>query len=109
MSVDQILDAGAQAERTALAWQRTAIGLVVNGVLLVRWSLVEHIPAWPAVVVTATASLALLAVVPTRYRRIVEAVRSGRNPLSRLTVLATVLGLAAVCGLFGAQLWMLGT
>ncbi|MCP9274308.1 DUF202 domain-containing protein [Mycolicibacterium arenosum] len=98
-----LFDVGAQAERTALAWQRTAIGLLANGALLCRWSLVEHLPVWPAVVLTAGAGLALLAVVPARYRRIVGAVRSGRNPIARFAMPAVVVGFTAVIALVVTQ------
>jgi uncharacterized membrane protein YidH (DUF202 family) len=102
----ELVDVGAQAERTAMAWQRTAIGLVANGALLCRWSFVEHQPVWPAVVLTAGAGLVLLAVVPMRYRRIVVAVRRGANPVSRVAVRAAVVGYVATIVLFVMQLWL---
>ena len=34
----QVFDTGVQHERTALAWERTAIAIMVNGVLLARYA-----------------------------------------------------------------------
>lgn len=109
MTDAELVDVGAQAERTAMAWQRTAIGLVANGALLCRWSFVEHQPAWPAIVLTAGSGLVLLIVVPARYRRIVGTVRRGGNPLSRVTVRAAVVGCIAAIALFVVQPCLAGT
>ncbi len=81
-----LLDAQAVAERTALAWQRTFIGALAVGALVVRWSFTQHFPPWPGIIVTALAALASLVLVRWRYQRVRDAVRDGQTPLSRYLV-----------------------
>ena len=55
-----LLDAGAQAERTALAWQRTGIGAVAVGALLVHGHVNQHVlPLWPGLLLATVAGLVL--------------------------------------------------
>ncbi len=105
MTHSELMDVGAQAERTALAWQRTGIGMMAVGALLVRWNVEQHVPAWPGVLLTIVAGLAILVLVPHRYHRILQTVRAGHNPRSRgmvpgamLLVLVLALGIAAGIG-----------
>jgi uncharacterized membrane protein YidH (DUF202 family) len=82
-----LLDVGAQAERTILAWQRTGIGAMAVGALLVHGHVDQHLlPPWPGLFLTAAAAFAVLILVPRRYRRIVRTVRAGRTPLSGVLV-----------------------
>jgi uncharacterized membrane protein YidH (DUF202 family) len=76
--------AGTQAERTALGWQRTGIGTMAVGALLVRWHVSQHVlPLWPGALIIAIAGLGVLVLVPQRYRRVLRTVRAGHTPLSR--------------------------
>jgi uncharacterized membrane protein YidH (DUF202 family) len=78
------MDAGAQAERTALGWQRTGIGTMAVGALLVRWHASQHVlPLWPGMLLIAIAGLGVLVLVPQRYRGVLRTVRAGHTPLSR--------------------------
>lgn len=96
----ELLDARGVAERTALAWQRTMIGALAVGALVVRWSLTERFPPWPGVVLTALAALATLVLVRQRYRRVRDTVIAGQTPLSRYLVPgATVFMVVVVVGI----------
>ncbi|BBX07670.1 DUF202 domain-containing protein [Mycolicibacterium aichiense] len=98
-------DVTAVAERTALAWQRTTIGVLAIGALLVRWSVVERFPLWPAIVLTTAAALASLVLVRRRYQRVRATVSAGQTPLSRYFVPgATVVMLLLVAGVGAAML-----
>lgn len=92
----ELIDVGAQAERTALAWQRTGIGMMAIGALLLRWTVVEHLPVWPGIVLTAFAGLGVLVLVPDRYHRMLQVVRAGHTPLSRAMVPAATLLMVGV-------------
>lgn len=82
----QLLDAGAQAERTALAWRRTGLGLVAVGAVLLHIGGDEPsglpLLAVGAADLTAGAALAVL-VAPLRYRRTTTAVAAERTPVGR--------------------------
>lgn len=82
-------DAGTAAERTALSWQRTALGVVATGALTVRWSVTEHFPMLPGIALTVFGGVAGLFVVRQRYLRVLTTVRTGQTPLSRYLVAAT--------------------
>ncbi|EHB50609.1 hypothetical protein MycrhDRAFT_5035 [Mycolicibacterium rhodesiae JS60] len=81
-----LLDATGVAERTALAWQRTVIGVLAVGALVLRWSIVERFPPWPGVLLTTVAALAALLLVRQRYQRVRATVTAGQTPLSRYLV-----------------------
>ncbi len=108
MTDSQLMDIGAQAERTALAWQRTGIGMMATGALLVRWNVEQHVPAWPGFLLSVIAGLAILVLVPHRYHRILRTVRAGHTPVSRGMVpgaMLLVLVLAVGIGIgIGAEL-----
>ena len=76
------LDTGVAAERTAMAWQRTALGLGGVSALLVH--LAEHNPvaAVPGAAGLLVA-LGLLLATERRYERTVRAVESGDSPMGR--------------------------
>lgn len=94
MDRDSIPFAGLAAERTALAWQRSSMSMVAIGALVVRWSMVEHLPAWPGIVLTAVVAVGSLFAVRSRYRRVLDAVSAGQTPRSRYLVPVTA-GLTA--------------
>jgi uncharacterized membrane protein YidH (DUF202 family) len=105
---DRLINAGAQAERTALAWQRTGIGVMAIGALLMHMSVNHHlVPSWPGLLLMAVAGFAVLVLVPQRYRRVLHTVRAGQSPVSRgmvpgatlLVVLVTIgIGIAVLRG-----------
>jgi uncharacterized membrane protein YidH (DUF202 family) len=99
MTDSELTDVGGQAERTALGWQRTEIGMMAVGALLMRWDITEHLPMWPGIVLTASAGLSVLILVPDRYRRVLRTVRAGYTPLSRRMVpSATLLMVLVILG-----------
>jgi uncharacterized membrane protein YidH (DUF202 family) len=87
---------GAQAERTALAWQRTAIGLVVIGLLITRWSATEGFVLWPGIALAICGGLAAMVLVRLRYRRVLHAVSAGETPASRILVPGTAALMIAI-------------
>jgi uncharacterized membrane protein YidH (DUF202 family) len=88
---------GLQAERTAMAWQRTALGLGGVSALTLR-----HAGGDPALsapgVLGLTGAVALLVVVEGRYLRTRRHLEEGRNPMGRGLVRA----LAAATALLAA-------
>ena len=93
-------DTGLPAERTAMAWQRTALG--IGGVSAL---VVHHAGGRPLLVAPGAAgllgALLLLLVVEERYHRTLHKVSSGDSPMGptlvRWTAVGTVLlALAAV-------------
>ncbi|MBI3693137.1 MAG: DUF202 domain-containing protein [Mycolicibacterium aromaticivorans] len=101
----ELTDATAVAERTALAWQRSFIGVLAVGALVVRWSVAERFPLWPGVVLTVAAALSSLVLVRRRYQRVRAAVLAGQTPLSRYFVPgATAVMLVLVAGVGAAML-----
>ncbi|SBS75979.1 conserved membrane hypothetical protein [uncultured Mycobacterium sp.] len=95
-----LLDAAGVAERTALAWQRTIIGVLAVGALVVRWSITERFPPWPGVVLTALAALAALILVRQRYQRVRDTVLADQTPLSRYLIPgATIVMIVVVLGI----------
>jgi hypothetical protein len=67
------------------------------GALLMRAHLNQHLlPPWPGLLLTVVAGLAVLVLVPQRYRRVLRTVRAGHTPLSRGMVTGTALLLVLV-------------
>lgn len=94
---DELIDAGAQAERTALAWQRTGIGVMAIGALLAHMYVNHHLlPPWPGLLLMAVAGLAVLVLVPQRYHRVLRTVRAGHSPVSARMVPGVTLLLVLV-------------
>ncbi|GAB91737.1 DUF202 domain-containing protein [Gordonia rhizosphera] len=98
----ELIDVGAQAERTAMAWQRTGIGVMAVGALVVRWSVTEHFSVWPGIVLAVLGGFATLVLVPRRYRRVLMTVRAGHTPLSRYLVPGAALFMVLVVVAVGA-------
>lgn len=91
-----LFDVGAQAERTALAWQRTALGVVAVGALSVRWSVAEDFPVLPGIAMVVFGGLAGLFVVRQRYLRVLRTVQSAQTPLSRYLIPLTTIFMVVV-------------
>jgi uncharacterized membrane protein YidH (DUF202 family) len=92
-------DPGLQPERTLLAWRRTALGLVANGVLLLASGHgTSNVRLGLGIVVTVLA-LSCWAAVSAVYRRVVH---TGVLPavLGSDRVLRLAAGLVLVVGLF---------
>ncbi len=105
MTDSELVDVGAQAERTALAWQRTGIGAIAIGALSMREHLYQHVvPPWPGVLFTVVAGFGVVVLVPQRYRRVVGNVRAGTTPLSRRMVPGVTLVLVLFTIAIGADL-----
>ncbi|OZM72892.1 hypothetical protein CFN78_11560 [Amycolatopsis antarctica] len=93
-----VLDAGLQAERTRLAWSRTALSMVVSGALLLHAGLggAGPLSVVPGVLVMSAAVACYLCGV-RRYVHVRAAVRAGR----RVTQSGVIRALSASCVLTG--------
>ena len=91
-----LVDVGAQAERTALAWQRTGFSAILVGALLIRHHVNQGAPPWPGLLLAVAAGLAVVVWVPMRYRRVLTALHHRHSPVSRVMVPATAALLAVV-------------
>lgn len=84
------LDVGLPAERTAMAWQRTALSLAGVSALVVHLADRDLVAAVPGVLGLLVA-LALLLVAERRYTWVVRRVEAGEPPLDhRLNLVLTV-------------------
>lgn len=88
-----LLDPGAQAERTALAWQRTGLALAgVGAVLLhVDGSGSSPLPLFAGLLDIAAGAALGAVVAPLRYRRTLRKVEEASSPLARRSCLAAAL------------------
>lgn len=97
-------DPGLQPERTALAWQRTALSMLVNGGLLLRSAMLAQ-STWLVVVAVAilAAALSTFGLSTWRHRVLLRAA-GPRSPHAALMLLlgATVI-VSAGAGLLGAH------
>ena len=96
-------DAGLQAERTAMAWQRTALGLGGVSALLLHDSGGRLLAALPGLLGLGVATL-LLILTEVRYEQTVRRVAAGRHPAAAgqvLTLAVTTVGLA------GLAVWLI--
>jgi uncharacterized membrane protein YidH (DUF202 family) len=92
-------DPGLQAERTALAWSRTALAIAVNAVLVLRSGLVAGQPALAAAGVVLFAISAAAAAYGVIRRRELIAESGPVMPSAwPLLAVATTVVLAAVAG-----------
>lgn len=93
---EPVVDPGLQAERTAMAWQRTALGVGAVGALLVHHAGGLSLETVPGLLALA-AALALLLAAERRYVTAVRRVREGlptTSPALVRSVTATVVLLA---------------
>ncbi len=97
-----LLDPAGAAERTALAWQRTIIGTLLVGALIMRWSVTERFPPAPGVLVTLVSAFCSLFLVGRRYQRVRQTVMAGQTPLSRYLVPAATVFTVGVVLAIGA-------
>lgn len=106
MAAGPLLDAGAQAERTALAWQRTALALLGVGAVLLHLGgdgagrLSQAVGLLDLVAGTVIGAV----VAPLRYQRALARVAGSRSPLARrstwaVTACAIATALAAAVDL----------
>ena len=93
---DQVFDAGLQHERTALAWERTAIASMVAGVLLARYSAEElHVAVAAIGILQVVLGALLLIWAGVHYDDLHGPLRAGDSPLHPLA--ARLVGFATVC------------
>ena len=96
-STHRVLDVGLQHERTALAWDRTGLALLVVGALHLRSALTDAAVGW---LLPGAATLVIGGVVlwwgSWRYRRREPDLRAGRSPVRPRLVVVTGLTTVAV-------------
>lgn len=86
----RLYDVGGQHERTALAWDRTGVALMVVGALYLRGGRPPylHVRHWPGLAVLGLGA-ALIVVAYRRYEGLHGALREGRPVLSGELVIVT--------------------
>lgn len=100
----QVFDPMLQHERTALAWERTAIATMVAGVLLARYASEIHVTMAVVGVLQVVTGAVLLLWTGIHYEELHGPLRRGENPARRSVAVAvgagTVLftGVALVAG-----------
>ncbi len=92
---DAVVDPGLQSERTAMAWQRTVLGVGGVSALLLHRADGNPLAAVPGVVGLLVA-LALLVVVERRYERTVRRVVAGETPAGPGLIRAVAAAAAAL-------------
>lgn len=100
------LDSGLQAERTAMAWQRTALGVAGVSALLLHHTGGRTVAAAPPVLGLLTA-LALLLATERRYVRTVRRIESGEPATSR-TLVRLVSAVAVLMAVSAVAIVVLG-
>jgi uncharacterized membrane protein YidH (DUF202 family) len=96
MTIDA-LDAGTQAERTALAWQRTGLTAIATGALL---AYTGPVPAGLSLITLGILAEAVIA--PLRYRVVVIAIAAKRSPCSQTLIAMSATAVSAACVLAAA-------
>ena len=92
----EVFDAGLQHERTALAWERTAIASMVSGTLLARYSAAElHVAVAAIGILQVVLGAGLLIWSGAHYDDLHGPLREGRSPVHPLA--ARIVGVASVC------------
>ena len=86
---------GLQAERTTLAWERTALALLANGVLL----LLQHVrdTGWSALPVSAAGIVLAVACVVLGTRRGRRIRSGGTVPVARAGIVVTGISMVIFC------------
>ncbi len=97
---EPVLDVGLQAERTAMAWQRTALGVGGFGALLLHMAQRNVIAMVPGLL-GLLAALAMLVLAEHRYVTSMRKIDLGKSPIAApmlhlLVTAVVVLGLAAI-------------
>jgi uncharacterized membrane protein YidH (DUF202 family) len=101
---DTVFDGGLQQERTALAWERTAIATMVAGVVLSRFAAIHEYWIFAALGLAQTAfGGGLLVWAAAHYEDLHGTLRAGEDVIHPRA--AAVVGLGAVAGI-GAGLAM---
>ena len=101
---EQAARLGLQAERTSIAWQRTALTLTAFSVLMLHAANSQRLGQVPGALGVGVA-LWLLLTMERRYSSSVRQVREGHSPVAQRTILAltvAVVGLAVAA--FGVLL-----
>lgn len=99
MRPDTVFDPMLQHERTALAWERTAIATIVAGVLLTRYAADVGVAMALIGVAQVLLGAALLIWAGHRYERLHAPLRRGESPVHPTA--ARIVGIATV-GFTGA-------
>ena len=101
---ERLYDVGGQQERTALAWDRTGVSLMVVGALYLRGGRppYHHVRHWPGLAVLVLGA-ALIVAAYRRYEGQHGALREGRPVLSGELVILTGVATAVFSA---AALWL---
>lgn len=105
---EPVVDVGLQAERTAMAWQRTALGLGGLSALLVHVSGGHAVAALPGIAGILVA-VTLLVVAERRYVEMVDRLRAEESPLGRGVVRLLAVVVVALSGSAIVLLLTVGT
>lgn len=81
MRPDSVFDSKLQHERTALAWERTAIATIVAGTLLARSAAHVHVVIGAVGVAQVLLGAALLIWTGLRYEQLHAPLRRGESPV----------------------------
>ncbi|MBF6329367.1 DUF202 domain-containing protein [Nocardia transvalensis] len=87
---------GLQAERTALAWWRTAIGAMANALLFLHVALVSDRPSAIALPFAAVAALIVVAVIALRRSRFLHSHHRSQWHEARFAVAVVTVAIVAV-------------
>lgn len=84
---DRVVDEGLQHERTALAWERTAVATMVAGALLARWAAADAAPLFGLLgIVQVAFGGGLLAWAGRHYEDLHGPLRAGESPVHPVAV-----------------------
>jgi uncharacterized membrane protein YidH (DUF202 family) len=95
-----VRDPGLQAERTALAWARTALAVLANALLVLRFGWSSQRVAFVALGISLVLGAgATLVIGLRRHRELTDAVAPGVAPTGAIAAVATIAATAAAIGL----------
>jgi uncharacterized membrane protein YidH (DUF202 family) len=86
MRPEQVFDPMLQHERTALAWERTAVATMVSGTLLARRASELHVSLAAMGVLQVVLGAALLIWTGLRYEQLHAPLRRGESPVHPVAV-----------------------